>query len=241
MPNWCYNHLEINANADYILPLKEVIQKIIKENDGKKEYPKLFSLFYPIPEELLYTVGYPPSKTDEEIQALTEKYGAGDWYEWSLKNWGCKWDACDIDIQESNDDFIHLYFNTPWSPPIGFYTKLANDYKVNIYATYSEEGMSFCGKWQSTVKDNEVFIREDDHNTDEMQGDILSRYLVINKNKEETPDDFLDKVRYLYEKIYPEVCDYYDAEEMFSEWWFEDKLEDEKFCKQYGIINKTIT
>ena len=146
-----------------------------------------------------------------------------------------------MDIQESNDVFIHLCFDTPWSPPISFYTKLANDYKVDIYATYSEEGMSFCGKWQSTVKDNEVFIREDGHDIDKTQGDILSRYLVINKNIEVTPDDFLDKVRCLYEKIYPEICDYYDAEEMFAEWWFENRLEDEEFCKQYGIITKETT
>ena len=241
MPNWCYNHLEISANADYILPLKEVIQKIIKESNGKKEYPKLFSLFYPVPEELNYTVGYPPSKTADQIAELVKRYGATDWYDWSLKNWGCKWDAADMDIQESNDVFIHLCFNTPWSPPISFYTKLANDYKVDIHATYSEEGMSFCGKWQSTVKDNEVFIREDDHDISHLQKELLSLYTEQNKDKQVTPDDFLDKVRCLYWKIYPEVCDYYDAEEMFGDWWIENRLEDEEFCKQYGIIKETTT
>ena len=233
MPNWCSNHLQISGN-------KEVIQKITKECEGGKGQ-RLFSLFYPVPEELNYTVGHPPSKTDEEMFELEKKYGSKNWYEWSIKNWGCKWDACDIDIQESNDVFIHLCFNTLCGPPTDFYTKLANDYKVEIFATYTENGMSFCGKWQSTVKDNEVYIRQDDHDIDSTQSDILSRYLVINKNIEVTPDDFLDKVRCLYEKIYPELCDYYDSDEMFGEWWLENELEDKEFCKQYGIITKETT
>ena len=232
MPNWCSNHLEISGNKEVI----EKIKKGIHNNDG------LFKLFYPVPEELNYTVGYPPSKTDEQIAELVKKYGATDWYDWSLKNWGCKWDARDIEIEESGDDnLLYLIFDTPWSPPIDFYTKLANEYKVEITATYTEEGMSFCGKWQSTVKDNEVFIREDSHDTGHLQKEVLSLYTEQNKDKQVTPDIFLYKVRYLYWKIYPEVCDYYDSEEMFEDFWLEDRLEDEEFCKQYGIIKETTT
>ena len=95
MPNWCSNHLEISGNKEVI----EKIKKGIHNDDG------LFKLFYPVPEELNYTVGYPPSKTDEQIAKLVKKYGATDWYDWSIKNWGCKWDAANMDIQESNCNF----------------------------------------------------------------------------------------------------------------------------------------
>ena len=227
MPNWCNNTLRITSKD------KTVIDKIRK---GVYNDSKLFALFYPIPEELNYTKSNPPSKTDEEIQALKEKYGATDWYDWSITNWGCKWDACDIDIQEDEQDYLFLSFSTPWAPPMDFYKNLANDYKVEIYASYTEEGMEFCGKFETLVKDGEVYISEDYRNTDEIRDDILSRYLVINKNIEVTSEDFTDALRSLYVKIYPEVNDYYDSEIMFNDFWLECEIENDDFCKQYGII-----
>jgi len=226
MPNWCSNYVHIQGNKT----VTDKIRKGIENEEG------LFKLFYPIPEELNYEVSHPPSKTDEEIQALTEKHGAGDWYTWSLKKWGCKWDARDIDIQEDKDDCLYLTFNTPWGPPIDFYKNLAKDYKVEMSADYYEEGMEFCGKFLSLVEDGEVYISEDERNIGEMRDDILSRYIVINKHIEATSEDFLEKVRCLYEKIYPEVNDYYDSEIMFNDFWLECEIENDEFCKQYGII-----
>ena len=231
MPNWCSNYLRITSEDTTII---DKICKGIENDEG------LFSLFYPIPEELNYQVGHPPTKTDDEIQALKEKYGATDWYTWSLKNWGCKWDACDIDIVDGNDtDSLTIIFSTPWGPPITFYKKFANDYKVEIYADYSEEGMDFCGKIQSYVLDGEVYFNEDYRSIDEMRDDILSRYIVINKDIKVTPDDFLDKVRSLYSENYPQVNKYYDCYQVFDDYYMESRLEDDEFCKQYGIINKT--
>ena len=231
MPNFCNNYVHIKGNKI----VTDKIRKGIENDEG------LFKLFYPIPEELNYEVSHPPSKTDEEIQALAEKYGATDWYDWSLKNWGCKWDARDIDIQEDKDDCLYLTFATPWSPPIDFYKNLANDYKVEMTADYREEGMEFCGKFQSLIKDGEVYTNEDYRNIYEMREDILSRYLKINKNIEITPDDFLQKLRSLYEKNYPEVDDYYDSYEIFDDYWVESQMKEKKFCKKFKIINKTTT
>lgn len=39
-----------------------------------------------------------------------KNYGSTDWYDWSRKNWGTKWDACD---PEYHDDMIT--FTTAWS------------------------------------------------------------------------------------------------------------------------------
>ena len=230
MPNWCSNYTRITSED------KTIIDKIRKGLENKEG---LFALFYPIPEELNYQVGNPPTKTDEEIEALREKYGATDWYDWSLKNWGCKWDACDIDITDDGTDSLSIIFSTPWGPPIDFYKKFANDYKVEIYADYNEEGMDFCGKFQSYILDGEVYSNEDYRNIDEMRQDILSRYLEINKNIEVTPEDFTSALRSLYVKIYPEVDRYYDSYEIFDDYWVEYRMEDDGFSKQYGIINET--
>ena len=199
-------------------------------------------MFYPIPEELNDTiVTHLPSKTDEQISELVKKYGAEDWYYWSINNWGCKWDARDIHIEESNDVFLHLCFNTPWSPPIDFYTKLANEYKVEITATYTEESVAFCGRFQSSVEDGEVVINHDSYDTGHLQTDVLNLYAIQNKDKQVTADEFLDELHSIYFESYPEIGDFYDSEEMFGEFWLEDRLEDKEFCKQYGIISETTT
>jgi len=232
MPNWCSNHLVISDNKEVI----EKIKKGIHNNDG------LFKLFYPIPEELNDTiVTHLPSKTDEQISELVKKYGAEDWYYWSINNWGCKWDARDIHIEESNDVFLHLCFNTPWSPPIDFYTKLANEYKVEITATYTEESVAFCGRFQSSVEDGEVVINHDSYDTGHLQTDVLNLYAIQNKDKQVTADEFYNELHSIYFESYPEIGDFYDSEEMFGEWWLEDRLEDKEFCKQYGIISETTT
>ena len=232
MPNWCSNHLVISDNKEVI----EKIKKGIHNNDG------LFKLFYPIPEELNDTiVTHLPSKTDEQISELVKKYGAEDWYYWSINNWGCKWDARDIHIEESNDVFLHLCFNTPWSPPIDFYTKLANEYKVEITATYTEESVAFCGRFQSSVEDGEVVINHDSYDTGHLQTDVLNLYAIQNKDKQVTADEFYNELHSIYFESYPEIGDFYDSEEMFGEFWLEDRLEDKEFCKQYGIISETTT
>lgn len=51
--------------------------------------------------------------THEEIRALKKKYGAADWYNWNIAQWGTKWNAYDqVDISPNS-----FSFNTAWSTP----------------------------------------------------------------------------------------------------------------------------
>lgn len=40
------------------------------------------------------------------------KYGAKDWYDWCVKNWGTKWNACDTQVNDYGKP--EVYFNTAW-------------------------------------------------------------------------------------------------------------------------------
>lgn len=69
-------------------------------------------------------------------------YGAAEWYDWSVKNWGTKWDAYDtevIDLDESGER-LNLRFDTAWSCPKPVFTKLAKDYGVKIFVLWQDEG-----------------------------------------------------------------------------------------------------
>lgn len=61
-------------------------------------------------------------KEESKLLALGERqvknllnYNALNWYDWSIKNWGTKWNASEFEVQ---DDFKSLLFETAWDPAI---------------------------------------------------------------------------------------------------------------------------
>ena len=75
-----------------------------------------------------------------------EKHGFQSWYEWSIANWGTKWNACAVVIHNCDDDFVSIYFETAWSPPDGWYRMLFKKFpnlcfKVKI----TEESDAYMG------------------------------------------------------------------------------------------------
>lgn len=84
-----------------------------------------------------------------------KNYKYFDWYEWSIDNWGCKWDACEssIDMAE-NDNHIHINFRTAWSTPFEFFKRLSAAYpEAQIYVEYADEMLgSNCGIYSMCLK-----------------------------------------------------------------------------------------
>lgn len=83
-----------------------------------------------------------------------------DWYSWSVKNWGTKWEMAvnSIESHVVNDDrmFLTIQGDTAWAPPVEllrFITERFTD--VICHITYVEEGMDFCGA--VTCVNGEVF------------------------------------------------------------------------------------
>ena len=71
---------------------------------------------------------------------------AGEWqYDWSVSNWGTKWDAS-VYSYELVDDVLTINFDTAWAPPITFYEKIG-ELGFMVDAFYREEGMAFCGRY----------------------------------------------------------------------------------------------
>ena len=67
-----------------------------------------------------------------------------DWYDWNLKNWGTKWDACDTYITEFGVDFVSIDFESAWAPPTELYFYM-HDKGYKFVAKYAEPMMGFAG------------------------------------------------------------------------------------------------
>ena len=78
------------------------------------------------------------------------QYGAPTWYEWSIKNWGTKWNAYGLDTYENEvtDSNPTLSFQTAWSAPHPILAKLAEMYpEVSFEHTWADEDIGQnCGQ-----------------------------------------------------------------------------------------------
>ena len=72
---------------------------------------------------------------------------SGEWdYDWSVNNWGTKWDVSPMDWERFSDNCIRMNFDSAWSPPITLYEFLESEgWTVN--ALYHEPGMCFAGNY----------------------------------------------------------------------------------------------
>ena len=55
-----------------------------------------------------------------------EQIGFKSWYDWSMANWGTKWNAKDtsINMQDREWGSIEIEFETAWSPPYQIFAKM---------------------------------------------------------------------------------------------------------------------
>lgn len=134
MPNWCSNTLIITGDDEEI----KKFEKKAKAKDTALSMNK----FLPTPKALLE--GTAPNRT-ENAKELIEKYGAKDWYDWHINNWGTKWDLT-AELLCSDEGYLQYCFDSAWSPPIEFLKEVSKKYtRLEFRLRYDEPGVGFMG------------------------------------------------------------------------------------------------
>jgi hypothetical protein len=151
MPNWCTNTLLISGEYDEVQRLLETVEA----DNTSLSLSKLLTT----PEELKNTTA-PSRNPEEEKQRLRDLYGAVDWYDWQVNNWGTKWDVEARIIGDTHAAANHVFlsklkeskrvvtmeFDSAWAPPTPVIKHLAKQFpNTNIYHTYDESGSDFSG------------------------------------------------------------------------------------------------
>ena len=166
MPNWCWNNLEVSGDE---IQLREFVEKSTINNEDGSEFS--FNGTHPMPKEFngihtgATTINGVQCKqwreidgkkipvTDKEMKAYKDKYGHDNWYDWSINNWGTKWDACEPHINHNDIDFFSLTFDTAWSPPIEWIKYIMKDFPdLRFSLEYDEPGCAFGGNLQAQYK-----------------------------------------------------------------------------------------
>lgn len=116
MPNWVYNNITVVA------PDAEAIAKVKDALQGE-EGPLDFNRIIPRP-------------ADKE----------DDWYNWNIANWGCKWNASDIQVAQEDHPQLSYHFSTPWSPPIPVVGALSRQHPATTIVLVYEEEQGWGGE-----------------------------------------------------------------------------------------------
>jgi len=148
MPNWVTNVLILTpTDAKKTEPFIDVI-----EDEAGTSIPRFdFAKIVPMPDTVYQApsvgVGKDWHPEDMTLEEYHNKYPDGNWYDWSIHNWGCKWNACSTEYNppEEGDDFGTLVFNTPWGTPTPVMLEMHNGKKVDFIHYYTEEANFFRG------------------------------------------------------------------------------------------------
>ena len=99
MPNWTENNVLFVGKKKQLKTLKTMLKS--NENDFD------FNNIIPMPKNIFRgNLG-----REEE-----EKYGKNNWYDWSIENWGTKWNSVDTRVEE-NGSTLSYNFMTAWDCP----------------------------------------------------------------------------------------------------------------------------
>ena len=143
MPNWCCNNLNVSGDE---IQLREFVEKSTINIEKDDEFS--FNGTYPMPKTLRITAGTHLSFIEKIKRYINIKlYKYDNWYNWSIANWGTKWDACESYINHNDIDYFSVSFETAWAPPIDWIDNIMRDFPgLQFILEYDEPGMCFGGR-----------------------------------------------------------------------------------------------
>ena len=90
-------------------------------------------------------------------KAMTET-GYWSWYDWRIEYWGTKWNACDAELIEENEDYLYYRFETAWTLPVPIFEALTKKFKDTTIKVNTI--IEYCSGYKATFKDGQCIIDE---------------------------------------------------------------------------------
>jgi hypothetical protein len=150
---------------------------MIKRAYDALERGEFLNEFIPVPEDLKITSGFLGDGDEQkELERKTaenvKNHGYGNWYDFSVGEWGTKWDTGESgnnDINPNDPRMLTAGFDTAWSPPVRAYEKLS-DLGFTVNAMYYEPGMAYAGIW--TTEDGDEEFNLEGMSADQVEADL---------------------------------------------------------------------
>lgn len=132
-------------------------------------------------------------KSEKGILNYIRPNPSGEWsYDWSVTNWGTKWDATAHNWERTDKDEIVINFDSAWSPPLIALEHLLDEVSKTNYADfftlelhYYEPGMGFVGYFDNGI--------DEYYDVDPKNLDAIPEWLRDHYNLDEYFADFEDE------------------------------------------------
>jgi len=168
VPNHCHNRVTFYSDdTTAILKLHKVFSRALKNDDNTETTKTVFGEFIPEPDwtkiplnentvkEYSWDnprgeVGELPVMSEDPFKGLHfPSTGKQDdrWYNWRCQNWGTKWDAYSMEIDEVDmPNGFEVTFETAWSPPEEVCYAIKEQYDdLSMSWFYDEPGCEVAG------------------------------------------------------------------------------------------------
>ena len=134
-----------------------------------------------------------------------EMYGENNWYDWSRKNWGTKWNSYDGGWYEEGTS---IQFDTAWSTPEPIYRAIAKQFpNLDFEVKFADEDMGYnCGKFSHDSLAGGLGIWEPDRGNRSLEFACKVWY-------DDTPENVGYKLDKHGEWVYDDGDDAYEDEE----------------------------
>lgn len=142
MPNWCENYFEFRVPTSNSKAFTDFADAF---NSTQRPERGLLNLLYPMPAHQPDVNKPNPFFATGGIGRDEESiFGKNNWYDWSIQNWGTKWDL-DLSSISYKVDGDYVYFRgyalSAWSPPVQAFWNSGVEF--SLY--FVETGMNFFG------------------------------------------------------------------------------------------------
>ena len=135
MPNWCSNSMVVTGDPEQVGIFVEQMISDSKKGDMTDLSVLDFGAVVPMPPLLM------ERKSPSDDGSIT-------WYDWSIENWGTKWNACDAHMEEYKKGDKQAFYNyeTAWGPAMAWQEKVIEYFPwLRFDFEWEELGMNFCG------------------------------------------------------------------------------------------------
>ena len=132
MPNWVSNSVRVTGSREELRSFAEQAkQPALMTVDGESISELSFANFVRPDASIMGEYwGEEPRKASLE-EAL--KHESNHWYDWNIRNWGCKWDASDVHFEDWGGNELAYDFETPWGAPLAVYREMAAQYPTLVF------------------------------------------------------------------------------------------------------------
>lgn len=169
MPNWVSNSISISGKEKDLKQIVKYVKSKTSDFDFNKIIPMPKSLAeteassnnywdlyeyckknnLPIPPICLDRIWHkankqPDLEKGEQLYNNIKNYGYLNWYDWSVDNWGTKWNVLseDIEITLKDKEVLEISFQTAWSPPFPIFEEITKKFSiVTLVAKCISEGI----------------------------------------------------------------------------------------------------